>query len=68
MGFLSDMISHFAGRGLLITEVPITVRYEVPIKAIRKTSSPTGWGFFSGVINPERTVRRNWDPIRLGHN
>jgi hypothetical protein len=34
MGFLSDMISHFAGRGLLITEVPITVRYEVPIKAI----------------------------------
>jgi len=32
MGFLSDMITHFAGRGLVIAEVPITVRYEVPKK------------------------------------
>lgn len=26
----SDMIAHFAGRGLAISEVPITVRYDVP--------------------------------------
>lgn len=26
----SDMIAHFAGRGLTITEVPISVRYDVP--------------------------------------
>lgn len=28
----SDMIAHFAERGLVIVEVPITVRYEVPNK------------------------------------
>jgi glycosyltransferase involved in cell wall biosynthesis len=28
----SDMIAHFAERGLVIAEVPITVRYEVPNK------------------------------------
>jgi len=29
-GIESDMITHFAERGLILAEVPITVRYEVP--------------------------------------
>jgi len=49
-GIESDMISHFAGRGLVIAEVPITVRYEVP-KSHKKNFLAHGLGVFAGVIN-----------------
>ncbi|MCX6701341.1 MAG: glycosyltransferase family 2 protein [Methanomicrobiales archaeon] len=49
-GIESDMISHFAERGLVIAEVPITVRYEVP-KSHKKNFISHGLGVFAGVIN-----------------
>ena len=46
----SDMISHFASRGLVIAEVPITVRYEVPHKH-KKNFLAHGMGVLAQVIN-----------------
>jgi len=46
----SDMITHFASRGLVIAEVPITVRYEVPHKH-KKNFLAHGMGVLAQVIN-----------------
>jgi glycosyltransferase involved in cell wall biosynthesis len=46
----SDMIAHFASRGLVIQEAPITVRYEVPHKH-KKNPVTHGMGVFGRVIN-----------------
>lgn len=45
----SDMIAHFAERGLVIAEVPITVRYEVPNK---HKMNPLSHGFsvLAGIV------------------
>jgi glycosyltransferase involved in cell wall biosynthesis len=49
-GIESDMIAHFAGRGLVIAEVPITVRYEVP-QNHKKNFLMHGLGVLAGIIN-----------------
>ena len=49
-GIESDMITHFAGRGLIIAEVPITVRYEVP-HGHNKNFLTHGLGVLAGIIN-----------------
>ncbi|MFA4826241.1 MAG: glycosyltransferase family 2 protein [Methanoregula sp.] len=49
-GIESDMITHFAGRGLTIAEVPITVRYEVP-QSHKKNFLTHGLGVLAGIIN-----------------
>jgi glycosyltransferase involved in cell wall biosynthesis len=46
----SDMITHFASRGLTILEVPTTVRYEVPHKH-KKNSVTHGLGVLASIIN-----------------
>lgn len=49
-GIESDMITHFAGRGLVIAEVPITARYEVP-HSHKKNFLSHGIGVLGGIIN-----------------
>ena len=49
-GIESDMISHFAERGLVIVEVPITVRYDVP-QSHKKNFISHGLVVLSGIIN-----------------
>jgi glycosyltransferase involved in cell wall biosynthesis len=46
----SDMIAHFSQRGLVIAEVPISVRYEVPHKH-KKHPIMHGFGVLAQVIN-----------------
>jgi glycosyltransferase involved in cell wall biosynthesis len=46
----SDMIAHFASRGLTILEVPTTVRYEVPHKH-KKNPVTHGLGVLARIIN-----------------
>lgn len=46
----SDMIAHFTSRGLVIVEVPITVRYEVPHKH-KKNFLAHGLGVLAQIIN-----------------
>lgn len=46
----SDMIIHFANRGLTIKEVPITVRYDVP-NGHKKNSLTMGVGLFGNVVS-----------------
>jgi len=46
----SDMIAHFAAQGLVIREVPIDVRYEVPHKH-KKNPVAHGMGVLSQLIN-----------------
>jgi glycosyltransferase involved in cell wall biosynthesis len=45
----SDMIVHFANRGLIIKEVPIAVRYDVP-NGHKKNSLTMGMGLMTNVI------------------
>ena len=45
----SDMINHFYERGLTITEVPITVRYNVPYKH-KQNSLIHGWSLISNIV------------------
>ena len=45
----SDMIVHFASRGLIIKEVPISVRYDVP-NGHKKNALPMGMGLMGNVI------------------
>ncbi|MDO9035055.1 MAG: glycosyltransferase family 2 protein [Methanoregula sp.] len=49
-GIESDMITHFAERGLILAEVPITVRYEVP-QGHKKNFLAHGLGVLAGIIN-----------------
>jgi glycosyltransferase involved in cell wall biosynthesis len=49
-GIESDMITHFAERGLILVEVPITVRYEVP-HGHNKNFLTHGLGVLAGIIN-----------------
>ncbi len=49
-GIESDMITHFAERGLVIVEVPITVRYELP-HSHKKNFITHGFGVLAGIIN-----------------
>jgi len=46
----SDMITHFAERGLVMAEVPITVRYEVPHKH-KMNPMRHGLSVLGGIIN-----------------
>jgi glycosyltransferase involved in cell wall biosynthesis len=46
----SDMIIHFANRGLTIKEVPISVRYDVP-HGHKKNSITMGMGLFGNVVS-----------------
>jgi glycosyltransferase involved in cell wall biosynthesis len=46
----SDMIDHFVARGLVIREVPINVRYEVPHKH-KMNPVKHGFSVFSSLIN-----------------
>ena len=46
----SDMIAHFAERGLVMVEVPITVRYEVPNKH-KMNPMKHGLTVLAGIIN-----------------
>lgn len=46
----TDMIAHFVSRGLVISEAPITVRYEVPHKH-KKNPVTHGMGVLGRVIN-----------------
>ena len=49
-GIESDMITHFAERGLILAEVPITVCYEVP-QGHKKNFIAHGLGVLAGIIN-----------------
>jgi len=46
----SDMIAHFASRGLVIEEVPISVRYDVPHKH-KKNPVSHGLGVLGNIIS-----------------
>jgi hypothetical protein len=46
----SDMIIHFANRGLTIKEVPISVRYDVP-NGHKKNSLTMGVGLFGNIVS-----------------
>jgi glycosyltransferase involved in cell wall biosynthesis len=46
----SDMIAHFASKGLTIIDVPTTVRYEVPNKH-KKNAVTHGFGVLARIIN-----------------
>lgn len=45
----SDMISHFDDRGLIITEVPITVKYNVPYKH-KQNPLLHGWSIITNIV------------------
>ena len=49
-GIESDMITHFSERGLILAEVPINVRYEVP-QGHKKNFLAHGLGVLAGIIN-----------------
>jgi glycosyltransferase involved in cell wall biosynthesis len=49
-GIESDMIAHFAKRGLAICEVPISVRYDVPHKH-KKNPLSHGFSVLGSIIN-----------------
>jgi glycosyltransferase involved in cell wall biosynthesis len=49
-GIESDMITHFMGRGLILEEVPITIRYDVP-HSHKKDFLSHGFSVLGGIIN-----------------